>query len=105
MFAREVDCDIIGLSYYPRWHGTLEDLNYNLNDLIRRYGKYVNVVEYSHKKQEVNEITFNLPDNKGTGTFIWEPLSTWESIFDKDGKSNELITIYDGVNRKFLSAK
>jgi beta-galactosidase len=103
MFARGVDCDIIGLSYYPRWHGTLEDLDYNLNDLILRYGKYVNVVEYSHKKQEVNDVAFNLMDNKGTGTFIWEPLSTWESIFDKEGKSNELIRIYDEVSRKYLS--
>jgi beta-galactosidase len=105
MFARGVDCDIIGLSYYPRWHGTLDDLTYNLNDLIRRYNKYVNVVEYSHKKLEVNDIVFNLPDNKGTGTFIWEPLSTWESIFDKEGKSNDLLNIYDEINRKYLQTK
>ena len=105
MFARGVDCDIIGLSYYPRWHGTLEDLNYNLNDLIRRYNKYVNVVEYSHKKPEVNDIAFNLPDNKGTGTFIWEPLSTWESVFDKAGKSNDFLNIYDEISRKYLITK
>lgn len=105
MFARGVDCDIIGLSYYPRWHGTLADLNYNLNDLISRYHKDVNVVEYSHKKAEVNDIVFNLKDNKGTGTFIWEPLSTWESIFDKSGKSNELINIYDELSRKYLTVK
>lgn len=105
MFARGVDCDIIGLSYYPRWHGTLEDLNYNLNDLIRRYKKDVNVVEYSHKKREVNDIIFNMPDNKGTGTFIWEPLSTWESIFGKDGKSNEMINIYDEISKEYLSTQ
>jgi len=105
MFARGVDCDIIGLSYYPRWHGTLGDLNYNLRDIIRRYNKYVNVVEYSQKKREVNDISFNLPDNKGTGTFIWEPLSTWESVFDKDGKSNDMINIYDEISRKFLPTK
>jgi beta-galactosidase len=105
MFARGVDCDIIGLSYYPRWHGTLGDLNYNLNDLIRRYNKYINVVEYSHKKREVNEMVFNLPDNKGTGTFIWEPLSTWESFFDKDGKANELMSVYGEISKKYVSIK
>jgi beta-galactosidase len=105
MFARGVDCDIIGLSYYPRWHGTLDDLKYNADDLIRRYNKYVNVVEYSHKKREVNDAAFDFSDNKGTGSFIWEPLSTWESIFDKDGKSNELINIYDEINKKYLSTK
>jgi beta-galactosidase len=105
MFARGVDCDIIGLSYYPRWHGTLNDLNYNLNDLIRRYNKFVNVVEYSHKKGEVNAIAFNLHGNKGTGTFIWEPLSTWESVFDKSGKPNELLNIYGEISRKYLPAR
>jgi beta-galactosidase len=105
MFARGVDCDMIGLSYYPRWHGTLEDLRYNLNDLIRRYHKYVNVVEYSHKKREVADIAFNLPDGKGTGTFIWEPLSTWESIFDKAGKSNDLITVYDDIAKRYIQNK
>ena len=103
MFARGVDCDVIGLSYYPRWHGTLADLKYNMEDLIRRYHKYVNVVEYSAKKMEVNDIAFNLPDGKGTGTFIWEPLSTWDAIFDKDGKSNELIKDYDEISHQYLS--
>jgi beta-galactosidase len=105
MFARGVNCDIIGLSYYPRWHGTLADLNYNVKDLIQRYHKYVNVVEYSHFKKEVNDLAFNIPDGKCTGTFIWEPLSTWESIFDKDGKSNNLITIYDELNHTYISGK
>jgi arabinogalactan endo-1,4-beta-galactosidase len=105
MFARGVDCDIIGLSYYPRWHGTLNDLNYNLSDLIRRYNKFVNVVEYSHKKGEVNDIAFNLAGGKGTGTFIWEPLSTWESVFDKSGTSNEFLNIYDEISHKYLPVK
>jgi arabinogalactan endo-1,4-beta-galactosidase len=105
MFSRGVDCDIIGLSYYPKWHGTLEDLDFTLNDLIKRYHKDVNVVEYSHKKREVNDIVFNLPDNKGTGSFIWEPLNTWDSIFDKEGKSNEMITIYDELSSDYLKVK
>jgi beta-galactosidase len=102
MFARGVDCDIIGLSYYPRWHGTLADLNYNLNDLICRYNKDVCVVEYSHSKREVNDIVFNLPGNKGKGSCIWEPLNTWESIFGKDGKSNPLIQVYDEIKDKYF---
>jgi beta-galactosidase len=105
MFSRGVDCDIIGLSYYPKWHGTLADLDYTLNDLIKRYNKDVNVVEYSHMKREVNDIVFNLPDNRGTGTFIWEPLNTWGAIFDKDGKSNDKIAIYDDLSRDYLKVK
>ncbi len=37
--------DVIGLSYYPYWHGTLEAFQYNLNDVAARYGKPVVVAE------------------------------------------------------------
>lgn len=50
MQARGVDYDIIGLSYYPIWHGTLEELGFNMEDISARYGKEVLVVEtaYGH---------------------------------------------------------
>ena len=47
-------------------------------------------------------IAFEVPNGKGKGTFIWEPLSTWESIFDWKGKSNELILLYDELSKQFL---
>jgi beta-galactosidase len=105
MLARGVHFDVIGLSYYPKWHGTLDDLEHNMNNLIRRYGKDVVVVEYSQRKEEVNKIVFDLPDGKGKGTFIWEPLSTWESVFDRQGKSNELLKLYDDISKKYLSGR
>lgn len=37
--------DLIGLSYYPWWHGTLDALKANLDDLAARYRKDVYVVE------------------------------------------------------------
>lgn len=94
MFARGVDCDVIGLSYYPRWHGTLEELISNMHDLLGRYGKDLVVVEYSHKKEEVAEAIFNLPDGKGKGMFIWEPLNTWERVFDWKGKGTRHLQTY-----------
>ena len=33
--------DVIGLSYYGYWHGTLADFQANLNDVASRYGKPV----------------------------------------------------------------
>ncbi len=103
MLARGVNFDVIGESYYPKWHGTLDDLHHNLNDLVRRYKKDVIVVEYSQLKEEVNKISFELPDGHGKGTCIWEPLSTWESIFDKEGKSNDLLYLYDKIAKQYLS--
>lgn len=46
-FALGGDCDVIGLSYYPFWHGTLRDLAENMNDIAPRYGRDLVVVETS----------------------------------------------------------
>lgn len=43
--ARGDDFEVIGLSYYPYWHGTLAALADNLDGLARRYGKDLVVVE------------------------------------------------------------
>jgi len=102
MMARKVHFDVLGLSYYPKWHGTLDDLRDNISDLVRRYNKEISVVEYSARKKEVNKIAFEAPNGKGIGACIWEPLSTWEKIFDNNGKSNEMMTIYDEVNAQFI---
>jgi beta-galactosidase len=102
MLSRGVYFDVIGESYYPKWHGTLDDLRNNLNDLAKRYSKDIIVVEYSQLKKEVHEIAFNLPGDKGKGTFIWEPLNTWEKIFDEKGNTNDLIMEYDEISKKFL---
>lgn len=95
MIARGVDFDVLGLSYYPRWHGTLDDLNNNLRDLIKRYKKDVNVVEYSQFEKELHDIVFSLPENFGKGSCIWEPLSFWGGLFDRDGVALETISVYD----------
>lgn len=44
---RGEDFDVIGLSYYPFWHGTIADLTNNMNDLSARYQKDVIVAEVS----------------------------------------------------------
>jgi beta-galactosidase len=102
MLARKIHFDVIGLSYYPKWHGTLDDLQDNMLDLVRRYDKDIILVEYSAKKQEVNKIAFELPNGRGKGTCIWEPLNTWEAIFDREGKSNDYMMMYDEIKNKYL---
>lgn len=104
MMKRDAHFDVIGLSYYPKWHGTLDDLRDNMNDLALRYQKNLIVVEYSQLKREVNKIAFEVAAQKGKGTCIWEPLSTWEKFFDENGKSNELLLIYDEMSGQFLPA-
>lgn len=48
LFSKGVDFDIIGLSFYPWWHGTLTNLQNNLNDLATRYGKDLIVAETAY---------------------------------------------------------
>jgi beta-galactosidase len=97
MFARGVTCDIIGLSYYPRWHGTPADLKANMLDLIDRYHKPLNVVEYSDFKREVHDLVFGLPDDMGKGACIWEPLNHRSGLFDRNGNVTELMGVYDQI--------
>ena len=104
MKERNVPFDVIGLSYYPKWHGTPADLKYNMADLAKRYPQQVMVAEYSQLKREVNDIAFNVPDGKAVGSFIWEPISTWESIFDRDGKANNYMdVVYPEIAKKYLN--
>lgn len=102
MLQRQVPFDVIGLSYYPKWHCTLADLEYNLDELARRYNKDVIVVEYSHLKKEVNELAFDVYGGHGKGSAIWEPLNTWESVFDREGRSKELLMVYDEISNRFM---
>jgi arabinogalactan endo-1,4-beta-galactosidase len=44
---RGEDFDVIGLSYYPFWHGSLSDLAANMKDISERYQKDVIVAEVS----------------------------------------------------------
>ncbi|GAB2617647.1 glycosyl hydrolase 53 family protein [Streptomyces capparidis] len=48
---RNVPFDVIGLSFYGFWHGTLSELQANLDDVAARYGKDVFVAEtaYVHR--------------------------------------------------------
>ena len=102
MIARGVEFDIIGLSYYPIWHCTLDDLNSNMLDLIDRYQKDINVVEYSAFKKAVNDMVFNLPKDRGNGTCIWEPLNTWSKIFDENGQPLKELYYYDEIYKEFM---
>ncbi|MFI5680598.1 glycoside hydrolase family 53 protein [Streptomyces cellulosae] len=46
--SRGVDFDIIGLSYYPFWHGPLEQAAANMADVTDRYGKPCVIAETAY---------------------------------------------------------
>ena len=54
--AQDVDYDVIGMSYYPYWHGTFQQLKTNMDDMAARYGKQIVVAEtaYPHTLEDVD---------------------------------------------------
>lgn len=54
IISRNVDFDVIGVSYYPYWHGDLEDLQFNLDNISQHYNKEVIVVETAYGHTTVN---------------------------------------------------
>ncbi len=49
MASNSVDYDIIGLSYYPHWHGSIDALCTTLNSLAQKFSsKKVMIVEYGY---------------------------------------------------------
>lgn len=94
-----VDFDVIGLSYYPWWHGSLSDLQANLNDLAPRYNKDIVIVETAYPwtltngDNEPNIVGLYpalLPDYpptpEGQLAFIREILSILSLVADQRGR-------------------
>jgi len=48
IIGQGVPFDIIGQSYYPMWHGSMAELQANLNDSVSRYGKPILLAEISY---------------------------------------------------------
>jgi arabinogalactan endo-1,4-beta-galactosidase len=123
----EVKYDVIGLSYYPWWHGSLLDLRENLNFLANEYRKDIVLVEVAYcwrptqyKNQrapfpespegqrdfldEVNRIVLATPNHRGAGIFWWEPAVTGRlrerGFFDEDGNALPVIEVFDRWTKK-----
>lgn len=109
VLARGVDFDVLGLSYYPRWHGPIERLRENTSDLAARYRKPIVVVEYSAPTlREVNDLVRAIPEGRGLGTFIWEPTG-WPhgdnpALFTPRGATKPEIDLYPAMARDYAAA-
>lgn len=66
-----LDYDVIGMSYYPHWNGSLQLLLDNMNDVSSRYDKDVMIAEtsigYTTDSLGCNGIVFSKEQEKATG--------------------------------------
>jgi arabinogalactan endo-1,4-beta-galactosidase len=122
-----VQYDVIGQSYYPWWHGSLNDLRDNMIFMAEEYKKDIIVVEAAYnwrpteytkrpgpfpespegQKQfleEVNRVVQETPNGLGKGVFWWEPAVQPSPIysrgmFDDQGNALPVITVFDKFTR------
>jgi arabinogalactan endo-1,4-beta-galactosidase len=123
----KIPYDVIGFSYYPWWHGTLDGLKANLAFAATEYGKDVIVVEAAYYWKEngetagklrpfpetpegqrdfldaVTRVVMNTPQGHGKGVFWWEPAVTGglaaRGFFDDNGKALPVLTVFDKYNK------
>jgi arabinogalactan endo-1,4-beta-galactosidase len=96
--------DVIGLSYYPKWHGDRDSLRRCLTAIANNHNIKIVVAEYADYHREVNDIVRNLPGGKGAGAFVWEPqefegddskpLFDWRSGANSGRYSNSRLLLY-----------
>lgn len=118
----EIPYDVIGQSYYPWWHGSLNDLRHNLEFMAREYRKPIMVVETAYNWKpgnylnrpapfaespegqrefldELNRVVMQTPDGLGAGVFWWEPAVEGplrvRGYFDDQGNALPVITVFD----------
>lgn len=116
--VKEIDYDIVGLSFYPYWHGTIEDLKNAITHIRNTYGKKVYVAEnaycytaedgdgsansvegtddlaegYSASVQgqanEVRDVCAAASEAGAEGVFYWE--GTWIPVGPADADNSDL---------------
>jgi arabinogalactan endo-1,4-beta-galactosidase len=65
-----VPFDVIGLSYYPFFHGTLSQMKANVDALATQFHKKIVIAETQYPWTLANG---NSPLGDSTGNFVWEP--------------------------------
>ncbi len=124
-----IEFDIIGLSYYPWWHGNLLELRENLLSLMKHYDEDIILVEtaYNWRPSEyteegdlapwpetpegqkdfletVHETLININSSRIKGIFWWEPAVTGglrsRGYFDDEGNALPVINVFDKYKRK-----
>jgi arabinogalactan endo-1,4-beta-galactosidase len=127
LIASHVPFDVIGQSYYPWWHGGIDQLTDNLQFMAETYDKDIVVVEtaYNWRPAEylgkpapwpetpagqkefleaVNRAVLNTPRGRGMGIFWWEPAVGSGSLrsrgfFDDEGNALPVIRVFDRAPR------
>lgn len=118
--------DVIGFSYYPEWHGTVENMRATMHDLALRYRLPIIVVETAHDWEPggfgkdkagdypntpegqreflsaVDAAVRSIPYGLGQGVFWWEPAVPpgplySRGFFDDQHNALPVVTVFDSA--------
>lgn len=124
-----IQFDIIGLSYYPWWHGSLLEFRENLISLMTHFDQDIILVEtaYNWRPSEyteegdlapfpetpegqreflatVHETLINIPSLRIKGIFWWEPAVMGglrsRGYFDDEGNALPVMNVFDKYKRQ-----
>ena len=85
----EIDYDIFAVSYYPFWHGTIDNLTEVMKEISRTYGKKVIVAE--------NSYLYTTGDGDGSGNSVGEGAVQPEYLATVQGQASEIRDICAAV--------
>ncbi len=84
-----VQFEVIGLSYYPFFHGPVQAMRANVDDLATRYGKQIVIAE--------SQYPWTLAAGDSTGNFVWQTSQLSDGYPDTPGGQvsfyNDLLSI------------
>ncbi len=86
-----VDYDVFASSYYPYWHGTLENLESVLSNIIRDYDKDVMVAETSYIT------TFQDGDGSGNTEYEGKAVDAFDYDVSVQGQANAVRAVVNTV--------
>lgn len=90
----QVDYDVFATSYYPYWHGSLENLTEVLGYVAKTYDKYVMVAETSYAN------TLSDTDGHGNTVSEWNNNKGENLLWDftEQGQADEVRAVMNAVN-------
>lgn len=84
-----VDYDVFASSYYPFWHGTLDNLTTQLKNIANKYGKKVMVAETSY--------TYTAEDGDGHGNTSPSSDQTLDYPISVQGQATSVRNVFQAV--------
>lgn len=107
--AQGVNFDVLGLSAYEEFQGPASAWRTTMQRLSSRYPELsFSFVEYNPRGRLLNDILQEIPEERGLGTFFWEPTESgfWgNALFTQQGNAYranpEDFAVYDQMVRDY----